>query len=178
MPFSARSRLPMAPSASGSITTLATARPSTNGSSSGEGLNHLAGRSQWPTGAAAPGRPRWRGRRPAHPRLRAELSPGASRRDALWRRTHLALQLRFSIDGPQAAGARIPRAGPLHPLGTQPEVSGAVARRDVALVYALFESDRAGRPVTIEEVESGAVDAYQREIDAHLGLLEPAVAGV
>jgi len=62
--------------------------------------------------------------------------------------------------------------------GTQPEVSGAVARRDVALVYTLFESDRAGRPVTIEEVESGAVDAYQREIDAHLGLLEPAGVGV
>jgi predicted dehydrogenase len=58
--------------------------------------------------------------------------------------------------------------------GAQPEVNGAVARRDVALVYALFESDRAGRPVTIEEVESGAVDAYQREIDAQLGLLEPA----
>jgi predicted dehydrogenase len=62
--------------------------------------------------------------------------------------------------------------------GGQPEVDGAVARRDVALVYALFESDRAGRPVTIDEVETGAVDAYQREIDAHLGLLEPAGVGV
>jgi predicted dehydrogenase len=61
--------------------------------------------------------------------------------------------------------------------GTQPEVTGAVARRDVALVYALFESDRAGRPVSIAEVESGAVDAYQREIDAHLGLLDPVAAG-
>jgi predicted dehydrogenase len=58
--------------------------------------------------------------------------------------------------------------------GSQPEVTGAVALRDVALVYALFESDRAGRPVTIEEVETGAVDAYQREIDEHLGLLQPA----
>jgi predicted dehydrogenase len=55
--------------------------------------------------------------------------------------------------------------------GQQPEVTGAVAMRDVALVYALFESDRAGRPVTIEEVESSAVDAYQREIDAEIGLL-------
>src|SRR6202165_1881730 len=61
--------------------------------------------------------------------------------------------------------------------GAQPEVSGPVARRDVALVYALFESDRAGRPVTIEEVETGAVDAYQREIDEHLGLLPPVTAG-
>ncbi|HEX5502131.1 MAG TPA: Gfo/Idh/MocA family oxidoreductase [Thermomicrobiales bacterium] len=55
--------------------------------------------------------------------------------------------------------------------GAAPEVDGAVARRDVALVYALFESDRAGRPVTLAEVESGAVDAYQREIDEHLGLV-------
>jgi predicted dehydrogenase len=62
--------------------------------------------------------------------------------------------------------------------GQQPEVTGAVALRDVALVYALFESDRAGRPVTIEEVETSAVDAYQREIDQHLGLLEPVGAGV
>ena len=57
-------------------------------------------------------------------------------------------------------------------------MNGAIARRDVALVYALFESDRSGRPVTIDEVESGAVDAYQREIDAHLGLLEPTGVGV
>jgi predicted dehydrogenase len=53
--------------------------------------------------------------------------------------------------------------------GTKPEVDGAVARRAVALVYALFESQLANRPVTIDEVESGAVDAYQREIDEHLG---------
>ena len=55
--------------------------------------------------------------------------------------------------------------------GGAPEVDGTTARRAVALVYALFESDRAGRPVTIAEVEAGAVDAYQREIDAHLGLV-------
>jgi predicted dehydrogenase len=62
--------------------------------------------------------------------------------------------------------------------GQPPEVTGEIAMRDVALVYALFESDRAGRPVTIEEVESGAVDAYQREIDEHLGLLgDPVEAG-
>lgn len=40
--------------------------------------------------------------------------------------------------------------------GKQPEVDGIVGRRAVALVYALFESDAAGRPVTIEEVESVA----------------------
>ena len=55
--------------------------------------------------------------------------------------------------------------------GTRPEVDGAVAKRAMAMVYALFESQLAGRPVTIEEVESGAVDAYQREIDRHIGLV-------
>ena len=55
--------------------------------------------------------------------------------------------------------------------GVAPEVDAAVALRAVALVYALFESQLAGRPVTIEEVESNAVDAYQREIDDHYGLL-------
>jgi predicted dehydrogenase len=55
--------------------------------------------------------------------------------------------------------------------GAQPEVDGIAGRRAVALVYALFESDAAGRPVTIAEVESAAVDAYQREIDEHLGLV-------
>jgi predicted dehydrogenase len=55
--------------------------------------------------------------------------------------------------------------------GTRPEVDGEMGKRDVALVYALFESQVAGRPVTIAEVESGTVDAYQREIDEHLGLV-------
>ena len=52
-----------------------------------------------------------------------------------------------------------------------PEVDGRMGRRDVALVYAVFESQAIGRPVTIAEVESGAVDAYQREIDEHLGFV-------
>lgn len=53
--------------------------------------------------------------------------------------------------------------------GTRPEVDGAVAKRAIALVYALFESQIAGRPVGIEEIESGRLDAYQREIDEHIG---------
>ena len=56
--------------------------------------------------------------------------------------------------------------------GAQPEVDGAVAKRAIALVYALFESQIAGRPVTIEEVEFRRVDAYQREIDEHIGLID------
>ncbi len=35
----------------------------------------------------------------------------------------------------------------------------------------LFEWSLAGRPVTIAEVETGAVGAYQREIDEYYGLL-------
>jgi predicted dehydrogenase len=54
--------------------------------------------------------------------------------------------------------------------GKQPEVTGAVGRRDVALVNAMFESGVAGRPVTIEEIEGVKVDAYQREIDQKFGL--------
>ena len=61
--------------------------------------------------------------------------------------------------------------------GTRPEVDGPVGRRAVALVYALFESQAAGRPVTIAEVEAGEVDAYQREIDEHLGLVPGATTG-
>ena len=57
-----------------------------------------------------------------------------------------------------------------------PEVDGAVAKRAIALVYALFESQLAGRPVTIAEVEAGLVDAYQREIDEHIGLAQPMLA--
>ncbi len=37
--------------------------------------------------------------------------------------------------------------------------------------YALFESGKLGRPVSIVETEHVDVDAYQREIDEHLGLV-------
>lgn len=55
--------------------------------------------------------------------------------------------------------------------GTRPEVDGNTGRAAVALINALFESQVARRPVTIAEVESSAVDAYQREIDLHFGLI-------
>jgi len=55
--------------------------------------------------------------------------------------------------------------------GRPPEVTGEVGRRDVALVNAAFESGLLGRPVTITEVEQVEVDAYQREIDEHFGLV-------
>ncbi len=56
--------------------------------------------------------------------------------------------------------------------GTSPEVDGAVGRRDVALVNAVFESGRLGRAVTLDEIEQSTVDTYQREIDRHYGLVE------
>lgn len=59
--------------------------------------------------------------------------------------------------------------------GAQPEVDGATGLRAMAIVYALFESQVAGRVVTVDEVASGQLDGYQREIDAELGLV---VAGV
>ena len=55
--------------------------------------------------------------------------------------------------------------------GATPEVDGLTARRAVALVYALFESQIANRPVTLADIESSAVDAYQRDIDQHYGLV-------
>jgi hypothetical protein len=35
----------------------------------------------------------------------------------------------------------------------------------------VIESSVAGRPLTVEAVEQGAVSAYQDEIDRHYGLL-------
>jgi predicted dehydrogenase len=62
--------------------------------------------------------------------------------------------------------------------GADPEVDGHVAKRAIAMVYALFESQIAGRPVTIAEIEDGRLDAYQQEIDDHIGLsAAPARAG-
>jgi len=54
--------------------------------------------------------------------------------------------------------------------GARPEVTGEEGRADVALTYAPFESGKLGRAVTLEELIGPSVDAYQREIDEHLGL--------
>jgi predicted dehydrogenase len=50
------------------------------------------------------------------------------------------------------------------------ETSGEAGLRDLAISYAVLESSLARRWVEVSEVESGAVDAYQRPIDAHYGL--------
>jgi len=56
--------------------------------------------------------------------------------------------------------------------GERPEVSADSGRRDVALVYAVCESSRLNRFVSVDEVEDVRVDLYQRDIDADLGLIE------
>ena len=50
------------------------------------------------------------------------------------------------------------------------EVDGAEGLKDVALVYALFESARAGRTVQMSEVENCQAYEYQAEIDQALGI--------
>ena len=42
--------------------------------------------------------------------------------------------------------------------------------KDVAAVYAVFESATAGCTVRMADVESGEFDAYQADIDAALGI--------
>jgi len=54
--------------------------------------------------------------------------------------------------------------------GGQPETSGLEGLRDLATAFAIPESSLARTAVAIEDVLSGAVDAYQREINAHHGL--------
>ena len=50
------------------------------------------------------------------------------------------------------------------------EVDGEEGLKDVAAVYAICESARAGRTVTMQEVERAEVYAYQAEIDTALGI--------
>jgi predicted dehydrogenase len=54
--------------------------------------------------------------------------------------------------------------------GRRVEVDGACGLKDVAALYAVFESAAAGRAVKMSEVESGQVYEYQAEIDAALGI--------
>ena len=54
--------------------------------------------------------------------------------------------------------------------GRQLEVDGEEGLKDVAAVYAICESARAGRTVTMAEVESAEVYGYQAQIDEALGI--------
>ncbi|MFK5921376.1 MAG: Gfo/Idh/MocA family oxidoreductase [Verrucomicrobiota bacterium] len=53
----------------------------------------------------------------------------------------------------------------------QPETSGHEGLVDLACAYAIVESAKAGRSVTIEEILSGDLRDYQRPIDQHHGLI-------
>jgi 1,5-anhydro-D-fructose reductase (1,5-anhydro-D-mannitol-forming) len=55
--------------------------------------------------------------------------------------------------------------------GADPETSGEEGLRDLACAFAMLESSALGRQVTLDEVLSGSVDTYQREIDEHYGLI-------
>ena len=52
----------------------------------------------------------------------------------------------------------------------QIEVDGIEGMKDVAAVYAIFESSKVGRAVKMQEVESCQVYDYQKEIDEKLGI--------
>jgi predicted dehydrogenase len=55
--------------------------------------------------------------------------------------------------------------------GRPPEVDGWGGLMAVAIIWAIAESQRAGRPVGIAEVAQGSVAAAQADVDAALGLL-------
>ena len=52
----------------------------------------------------------------------------------------------------------------------KPEVDGEGGLRDLAVAYSVIESSVAGRQVKVDEVASGSVNEYQREIDEALGI--------
>ena len=54
--------------------------------------------------------------------------------------------------------------------GRPVEVDGTCGLKDVAALYAVLESARAGRTVKVSEVENCQVYSYQAEIDAALGI--------
>ncbi|MEX0763234.1 MAG: Gfo/Idh/MocA family oxidoreductase [Dehalococcoidia bacterium] len=54
--------------------------------------------------------------------------------------------------------------------GRPPEVDAAVAMNALALAYGVMESGEAGAPVSLDEVISGAVESYQRDINEAVGL--------
>jgi predicted dehydrogenase len=54
--------------------------------------------------------------------------------------------------------------------GRDPETSGAEGVRDLAASYAICEASAIGGPVKVDDVLSGKVDVYQREINQHYGL--------
>lgn len=50
-----------------------------------------------------------------------------------------------------------------------PEMDGSQGLRDLAVAYAVLESSAAGAAVKVKDVEEGAVEEYQKEINEHYG---------
>jgi len=55
--------------------------------------------------------------------------------------------------------------------GRPAETSGTEGLHDLGASFAIVEASQAGRSVRLSEVLDGSVDAYQRELDQHYGLL-------
>jgi predicted dehydrogenase len=54
--------------------------------------------------------------------------------------------------------------------GREPEVTGAVGRRALAVCHAALESAVLGRPVTVAEIEAEETGEYEREINEYWGI--------
>jgi predicted dehydrogenase len=59
---------------------------------------------------------------------------------------------------------------------TRPEVDGYDGTTAVAALLGVYESDRARRPVSMQELLASQVDAYQRDTDQKLGLISERTA--
>lgn len=71
-------------------------------------------------------------------------------------------------------GPGIPERGlaaPAPAAAAQPEASGAEGLRELACAFAILEADTLHAAVRVDEVLSGRIDAYQREIDQAYGLV-------
>lgn len=53
----------------------------------------------------------------------------------------------------------------------QPETSGLEGLKDIAPGLAILESSQLGHPVKVSDIENGRVEDYQREINAHWGIV-------
>lgn len=54
--------------------------------------------------------------------------------------------------------------------GREMETGGREGLRDLAVSYAVIESSRLKRAVSVDDVESGKIAEYERDINAHLGI--------
>jgi len=54
--------------------------------------------------------------------------------------------------------------------GVKPEVDGWEAYRDMAVIFAIYESSVLGEPVKIEDIEKLKIEEYQSEINEKLGI--------